>query len=62
MKRDLINIRILSHRLRMPIAWLEQEATTNRIPAIKVGDEFFFNYHAVEKVLLKRAKESNTDE
>ena len=46
----------------MPIAWLEQEATTNRIPAIKVGDEFFFNYHAVEKVLLKRAKESKTNE
>ncbi len=46
----------------MPVAWLEQEAAANRIPAIKVGDEFFFNYHAVEKVLLKRAKESNIDE
>jgi hypothetical protein len=51
---QLVNTVSLARRLRLPIGWLHEQAENNLIPALKVGGEFYFNYLAVEQVLLER--------
>lgn len=50
-----LQIGAMARRLRVPVAWLRDEATAGRIPCVKAGTRFLFNPPIVEKLLLERA-------
>ena len=52
---NLLTIRMLAQRLKLPATWLRTEAQAGRIPYLKAGQRMLFNAEAVERVLLDRA-------
>jgi hypothetical protein len=45
----------MARLLRVPVAWLRQEAEAGRVPFLRCGKVFLFNPEAVEAVLVERA-------
>jgi hypothetical protein len=45
----------LAARVRLPAAWLRQEALAGRIPCLRVGRRLLFNVEAVKAALYERA-------
>ena len=52
---QLVSVRGLANRLRLPVAWLKAEAEAGRIPSLRAGRRLLFNATAVERALLDRA-------
>ena len=50
----------LSRRLKLPTAWVRQEAKAGRLPCLRVGGRFLFSPSAVNQVLVERAAEDAT--
>ena len=46
----------MAKRLRVPVRWLRDEAEAGRVPHLKAGSQFLFDFEAVERSLLKRAR------
>ena len=46
----------MARRLRIPAAWLRQEAEAGRIPHLKAGAVLLFDPQTVEALLRERAK------
>lgn len=59
---DLLDLRRLSLRTRLPEAWLQEQAELNRIPALKVGRKLLFNSEAVEAAICALAGEGLHDQ
>jgi len=60
---QLVNIHELARTLRLPVAWLQQEADAGRLPVLKVGHRRLFNFSAVKHALAERAaREGASDE
>lgn len=58
----LIPIRAMANRLRVPIAWLRQEALEGRIPCVRAGRRaLLVDPETVERVLLERARTGGED-
>ena len=57
----LYPIGLLARRLRVPVAWLREEANAGRIPHLRAGPRLLFDPEIVEHELLKRAR-GNLDE
>ena len=57
-----LKLHALAGRLRLPAAWLLEEAKAGRIPCLQVGRGFLFSANAVEDALLKRAAADSRDE
>ena len=55
MEDELVSLYGLVNRLKLPAAWLEEEALAGRIPCLKVGRHLRFNPAAVEAALAERA-------
>ncbi len=47
---------VMARRLRVPVAWLREEAEAGRIPHLKAGRTLLFEPETVERVLIARAK------
>ena len=48
----------LSHMariLRVPVAWLRDEANAGRVPCLRAGNRYLFVADVVERVLAERA-------
>lgn len=56
-EKKLLNLRDLAHRLELPMSWLREEASSGRIPCLRVGRRVLFSFAAVEESLLYRAGE-----
>ena len=54
----LLPLAAMARRLRVRPDWLRAEADAGNIPALKAGDRYLFDPEAVERALLKRARES----
>ena len=54
---NLLSVRGLADRLKLPASWLKSEAEAGRIPSLRAGRRLLFNPEAVERALLKRAAE-----
>lgn len=52
---DLVSLRVLARRLRVPAEWLRAEAEGNRLPAVKAHDALLFHYPTVVRILAERA-------
>lgn len=46
-----------ARRLRVPVKWLREEAEAGRVPHLKAGTSLLFDFDAVERVLLDRARQ-----
>lgn len=56
MSEELLPLRLIARRLRVPLKWLSAEAESGRIPALAVGDgKFLGNHIAIVNALLPRA-------
>jgi excisionase family DNA binding protein len=53
--KPLLTLGPMARRLRVPVNWLREEATSGRLPHIRAGKVFLFNADTVEKILIKRA-------
>jgi excisionase family DNA binding protein len=53
--RQLNTLSMEARRLRVPVAWLRDEADAGRIPAIKAGRQYLFASATVDQVLFQRA-------
>ena len=51
----LVNLAGLARELRLPVAWLRQQAREGSIPSISIGKKRRFNADAVARVLAERA-------
>ncbi len=60
-ENELVNVHGLARRLRLPAAWLRDEAEAGRIPSLKAGRRRLFNVEAVEHCLLDRAAAGTSD-
>jgi hypothetical protein len=56
--RQLITLRSMAARLRVPAKWLREEAEAGRIPCLRAGTAILVNPQAVEARLVGRAAES----
>jgi len=54
-ENPLTNIHGLTRALRLPRAWLLQEADAGRIPCLRVGRRRLFNVDAVRAALARQA-------
>jgi hypothetical protein len=45
-------------RLGVPMAWLRAEADAGRVPHLRAGRRLLVNPEAVERALLKRARQA----
>ena len=54
-EHDLVDIRGLGRRLRLPVTWLRGEANAGRIPSLLIGRKRRFSFNAVADVLARRA-------
>ena len=52
---DLMNVHGLARELRLPAEWLQREAESGRIPALRIGRKHLFNLTAVKRTLAQRA-------
>jgi len=52
----LVPIGVMARRLRVPVAWLKQEAEANRIPSLRAGRAILVEPDAVMAALVERAK------
>ena len=57
-EHDLVDIRCLARRLRLPATWLRGEAEAGRIPSLLIGRKRRFSLNAVADVLARRAAET----
>jgi hypothetical protein len=55
---DLLTLPRLAARLRLPRAWLRDEAVAGRLPCLRVGRKLLFDLSTVERVLAERAATS----
>ena len=55
MDDELLTLRQLSRRLRVPQSWLRSEAEAGRLPALRAGRRYLFSTSAVARTMLKRA-------
>lgn len=51
----LLPIGQMARRLRVPVAWLRNEAEAGRIPHLQAGKALLFDASTVESILRKRA-------
>ncbi len=58
---DLVPLPTLARLLRLPAAWLRDEAKAGRIPALRAGRKWLFNSTAVQRVLARRAAEGGVE-
>jgi hypothetical protein len=42
--------------LRVPVAWLREEALANRVPHLRAGRQLLFDLDKVERILTIRAR------
>ena len=47
----VLNLYALAKELRLPAAWLKEQAISGRIPCLKIGRRLRFNRVAVERAL-----------
>ena len=52
---QLLSDSLLARRLKIPVAWLRQQADAGRLPHVKAGKRYLFNDEAVRQSLLDRA-------
>jgi hypothetical protein len=52
----------VSRLLRVPAAWLREEALAGRLPHLKAGKAILFDVNLVEQILLKRARQHAGEE
>jgi hypothetical protein len=52
---DLYTLHRLATELRLPRAWLRQEALAGRLPCLSAGRKLLFSRAAVERALSERA-------
>ncbi len=57
--RTLLPIGTMARRLRVPLAWLRDEADSGRIPHLKAGKAYLFDPSTVEAILVERSKTEN---
>ena len=60
MSEELHTLRMLARRFKgygLTVAWLQAEAEAGRIPCFRAGRRLLFDPDAVQRVLLKRARE-----
>jgi hypothetical protein len=55
---SLTPLNVVARRLRVPVAWLAEEARAGRVPALAAGSKFLCDPAAVEAELLTRARNS----
>lgn len=53
---NLMPLREMARRLRVPATWLKAEALAGRVPAVQAGNQFLFHLEAVESALAERAR------
>jgi hypothetical protein len=51
----VLSLNRLASHLRLPRAWLREEARAGRVPCLKIGRRMLFNVAAVQSVLAARA-------
>ena len=56
MSDELVKIWRLARMLGVSISFLRKETDAKRIPFLDGGDDYLYNFEAVKKVLVKRAK------
>lgn len=54
----LLNLHGLARELRLPAAWLKDEAEHGRIPCLQIGRKLRFNTEAVRAALAERAAQT----
>lgn len=54
-EHDLLTLRALARRLRIPAEWLRAEVEAGRLSAIRANDELLFHYPTVVRLLTERA-------
>lgn len=52
---DLLTLRALAKRLRLPADWLRAEVDGGRLPAVKADNELLFHFPTVVRLLAERA-------
>lgn len=57
---ELVSLRALAKRLRVPQRWLREQAAEGRIPCLRAGKQILFERHAVEAALAARAAREPT--
>jgi hypothetical protein len=57
---QLVPLRHAARWLRVPFAWLRNEAEAGRVPCLRAGKTFLCDPQAVEAALLERARQGCT--
>lgn len=54
-RRTLLDARAAARRLRVPRSWLVAETLAGRLPGLRAGDTFLYEWSSLEAALLARA-------
>ena len=61
-KNILLPLGITARKLHVTTKWLKSEADANRIPHLKAGDRYLFEFHTVNALLVERAAKGGHNE
>ncbi len=54
---QLLPLPKMARELRVPVAWLREEAEASRLPAVKAGGALLFHPPTIERILVERASQ-----
>ena len=57
---ELLTLSRMARRLRVTVRWLRAEAEAGRVPCVMAERQMLFNSEAVERVLLQRAEQQES--
>jgi hypothetical protein len=58
----LLPLSLAARLLRVPTSWLRAEAEAGRLPHLKAGKAILFEFEALERALLARARQAQHGE
>jgi hypothetical protein len=61
-KNILLPLGITARKLHVTTKWLKGEADANRIPHLKAGDRYLFEFSTVNALLVERASKGGCHE
>lgn len=56
-----VPLSVMARMLRVRPAWLREEVAAGHLPAVQAGTQILFDADLVERLLLKRAGETNDE-